>query len=202
MTSDFLGNHQTCTREFLSIYTDRGIMLIDKFLPTYDVNELHQIDVHAPVEKVYRVVQSFDFSDSRIVSCLFRLRGIPESALTLDGLLKFGFVILDEKPDQEIVFGLIGRFWTRSVHIQHLDPESFRKFDRKGFAKAVANISLSRQTGELTRVTTETRVSCIGNASRRYFRLYWFFISPFSAWIRKEWLRIIKLQAERLLNCV
>ncbi len=172
-------------------------MLIDEYIHTYDVNEQHQIDVHAPVEKVYRVVQSFDFSDSRIVSWLFRLRGIPEYALTLDGLLKFGFTMLGEKSDQEIVFGLIGRFWTRSIHIQHLNPDGFVKFDRKGFAKAVGNISITQQPGGITRVTTETRVLCIGNSSRRYFRLYWLIIGPFSAWIRTEWLRIIKRQSEK-----
>jgi hypothetical protein len=171
-------------------------MLIDEFLPGYDVNERHHIDVHAPVEKVYQVVQSLDFRDSRIIKWLFRLRGIPEYALTLDGLLEFGFIILGETPNQEIVIGLVGRFWTRAVHIQHLDPESFRKFDRKGFAKAVATISLFRQTGEISRVTTETSVYCIGNSSRRYCRLYWFLISPLSAWIRREWLRIIKRRVE------
>ncbi|UCF84468.1 MAG: hypothetical protein JSV50_02220, partial [Desulfobacteraceae bacterium] len=168
----------------------------DEFLPAYDVNERHHIDVHAPAEKVYQVVQSLDFRDSRIVKWLFRLRGIPEYALTLDGLLELGFVILGETPNQEIVIGLVGRFWTRAVDIQHLDPGTFRNFDRKGFAKAIANISLSRQTDTITRVTTETRVHCIGNSSRRYFRLYWFLISPFSAWIRREWLRIIKRRVE------
>jgi hypothetical protein len=177
-------------------------MLIDEYIPTYDVNEQHQIDGHAPVEKVYQVVKFLDFGDSRIIRWLFRLRGIPESALTFDGLLKFGFTILGEKPDQEIVFGLIGRFWTRSIHIQHLDPESFKKFDRKGFAKAVGNISITQQPGGITLVTTETRVLCIGNSSRRYFRLYWFLICPFSAWIRREWLRIIKRQAEKSLFIV
>jgi len=173
-------------------------MLIDEFLPTYDVNELHKIDVCAQVEKVYQVVQSLDFRDSKVVRWLFRLRGVPVSALTLNGLLEFGFVILGETPDQEIVLGLVGRFWTRSIPIQRLNPEAFRAFDRKGFAKAVANISLSQQADGITRVTTETRVLCMGNASRRYFRIYWFLIGPFSAWIRREWLRIIKRQAEKL----
>ncbi len=175
-------------------------MLIDEFLPAFDVTARYEIDVHAPMETAYRAARSLDSSDSQIVRWLFRLRGLPIQTLTLDGMLKFGFILLGETPPQEILFGLAGRFWTRSGQIQRLDSKSYARFDQEGFAKVAANISLSQQPGGITRVTTETRVLCLGEASRRWFRLYWLLIGPFSGIIRNGWLRIIKRQAENLLR--
>ena len=38
-------------------------MLIDEFLPVYDASERHQIDIHAPVERVYAAVHSLHLGD-------------------------------------------------------------------------------------------------------------------------------------------
>ncbi len=116
--------------------------------------------------------------------------------MTLDGLLNWGFVLLADKPSQEFVFGLIGRFWTPSAQIQSINADAFVKFDRPRFAKAVGNMAFIPQGDGSVRVTTETRVHCLDGTSRRYFRLYWLLIGPFSGIIRKEWLRLIKQQAE------
>jgi hypothetical protein len=170
--------------------------LIDHFSPRHDVRARYQIDVHAPVEKAYRAARSLDMSDSQLVRWLYRLRGLPEESLTLDGMLKWGFVLLADVPLQEIVFGLIGRFWTPSARIQRVTAEAFAGFDRQGYAKVVGNIAFVPQSDEHVRVSTETRVHCLGDASRRYFRLYWLLIGPFSGIIRREWLRLIKQKAE------
>jgi hypothetical protein len=42
-----------------------------------------------------------------------------------------------------------------------------------------------------TSVTTETRVLAPDAGSRRAFRLYWLVVGPFSALIRRRWLRAI-----------
>ncbi|NOZ74460.1 MAG: hypothetical protein GXO90_03655 [FCB group bacterium] len=171
-------------------------MLIDQFLPHYDVNARHQIDIRAPIGRAYSVTRFLDMRDSRIVRWLYSLRGLPEYNLTLDGMLKWGFVLLADKPSQEIVFGLIGRFWTPSAQIQSINADAFVKFDRPGFAKAAGNMTFIPQDDGSVRVTTETRVHCLDNTSRRHFRLYWLLIGPFSSIIRKEWLRLIKQRAE------
>ncbi len=176
----------------------RSLLLIDEFCPTYHVMERHEISVRAPVEKVYSVLRSFTMTDSPVVRWLFRLRGLPYDAVTLDAMLKFGFVLLAEIPNQELVFGLAGRFWALKGGIERLDTNTFKQFEKEGCAKAVGNFALCQQTDGITSVVTETRVYCIGNSSRRYFRLYWALIGPFSAWIRREWLRLIKRRAERI----
>ncbi len=179
---------------------DKRILSIDRFLPRYDVAARYQIDVHAPVERVYQAARCLDMGDSQIVRWLYRLRGLPNSSLTLDGMLKWGFVLLADVPSQEIVFGLIGRFWTLSAQIQSVTADAFAGFDRNGFAKAAGNIAFVPQGNGSVRVTTETRVHCLGDSSRRFFRLYWLLIGPFSGVIRKEWLRLIKRGAETPQN--
>ena len=183
-------------------------MLIDEFLPVYDVVERHQIDVHAPVEPVYAAVRTLDLSDSTMIRWLFRLRGLPallisrrkpkkRLGLTLDGLLESGFVLLGERPPQELLLGLVGRFWTPSGDVQRLDMAEFRDFERPSYTKAVWNFYLAQRSDGLTRLVTETRVQCLDDVSRRRFRLYWLFIKPFSGLIRIEALRAIKRKVEK-----
>jgi len=108
-----------------------------------------------------------------------------------------GFIPLGETPSQETLLGAVGKFWTRTADLQRLAPASFREFDRAGYAKAAWNFALHEQSGGVTRLTTETRIYCTDPQSRRRFRLYWSVIGPFSAWIRRETLRILKERLER-----
>jgi hypothetical protein len=105
---------------------------------------------------------------------------------------KWGFVVLAEDAEREIVLGLIGRFWVRSPQIQFLPPEDFIGFYRPEMAKAVMNLSFLPGADGIVRLTTETRVHCLGEASRRSFQRYWLLIGPFSGLVRKELLRLIK----------
>lgn len=173
-------------------------MLIDNFLPQYDINARYQINVHTSLSDAYLAVRSLDMCNSKIVRWLYRLRGLPRSDFTLDGMLKWGFVLLADKPSQELVFGLIGRFWTPAPKIQRIKADAFTTFNKPGFAKAVGNIAFFAQSDGSLRVTTETRVHCLDHTSRQRFFLYWLLISPFSGIIRKEWLRLIKQKAEKL----
>jgi hypothetical protein len=182
-------------------------MLIDEFLPVYDAVERHQIDIHQPAERVYAALRQLDLSGSKLVRWLFRLRGLPalfsfrdkpqqRLGLTLDGLLKNGFILLGEARPREIALGLVGKFWTSLGCLQRLQAAEFSNFTTPGYAKAVWNFSLSPQTEGITRLFTETRVLCLDETSRRRFRLYWVFVRPFSGLIRREALRAIKRQAE------
>ncbi|MCI0695330.1 hypothetical protein L0337_25390 [candidate division KSB1 bacterium] len=183
-------------------------MLIDEFLPVYDEIARHQIDIHGSAERVYAAARKLDLSGSAWVRWLFRLRGFPALffsraksrqeglGLTLDGLLKSGFILLGETPPGEIVLGLVGKFWTSSGCIQRLDKAGFLRFATPDYAKAVWNFSLSPQMEGITRLFTETRVLCLDESSRKRFRFCWVFIRPFSGLIRMEALRAIKRQAE------
>lgn len=186
-------------------------MLIDDFLPAYDVTEHHYLDIQASVEKLYAAAHELDLSRSRLLRGLFLLRGLPAFlfshrrsqaglGLNLAGLHRSGFILLGEIPQQEIVLGLVGKFWTPSGGIQRLDAAGFQNFTTSGFAKAVWNFSLERRTAAAIRLHTETRVLCLDAASRRRFRFYWLFIRPFSGLVRMEILRTLKHNAENLSN--
>jgi hypothetical protein len=47
-----------------------------------------------------------------------------------------------------------------------------------------------------TRLSTETRVLALDRRSRRLFRIYWLVVRPFSALIRRRWLRAIAARAQ------
>jgi hypothetical protein len=177
--------------------------LIDDFLSSYDVCERHQIIVHAPLDKVYAAVRHLDISQARLSMFLFRLRGIPAglpapSCFTLKDFLKMGFILLDERPQEELLLGLVGRFWTPSGELLRLDSKGFRNFNEPGYAKAVWNFTLAAQPDASVLLETETRVYCPDKRSRMLFRLYWLLIGTFSGLIRREVLRSIKREAEGL----
>lgn len=170
-------------------------MLIDEFLPDHDFVETHNIVIHADAADIYRTANEVDFSESFIIRSLMRLRGMSGGSLTMRNLKRYKFEMLSESINKEMVIGLVGRFWTIGGDVQTIDAESFKKFDRKGFAKAVWNFSLA-EDGADTLLTTETRIKCLDEDSRRSFGFYWMFIQPFSGLIRMEMLKTIKRKAE------
>ena len=176
-------------------------MLIDDFLPGYDVRERHRTEVRAPVEEVYAAVRRLDIGRARWSMFLFRLRGIPSggcdpSGFTLDDFLRMRFILLGERPNEELLLGLVGRFWTPSGGLRRLDAEGFRNFDEPGYAKAAWNFSLAARADGSVSLATETRVYCTDEAARRRFRLYWLLVGAFSGLIRREVLQAVKRSAE------
>ncbi len=174
-------------------------MLIDDFLPEHDFVEKHDISIRADAADIFRVANEIDFSESLIIRWLFRLRGMSAKNLTLRALKKSRFELLGETLNKELVLGIVGRFWTIGGSLQKIDPESFKKFDTSGYAKAVWNFSLDAD-GAKTRMTTETRIKCLDIESRRSFGRYWMFIQPFSGLIRMEMLKTIKRKAEGVVT--
>ena len=182
-------------------------MLIDEYLSGFDAVERHQLTINAPANVVFDAVRGLDLSESRIVRALFRLREIPgclrsrhlrarQLGLTLHDLMKTGFVILGERPTEEIVLGVVGRFWTPRGGIKHVDAAGFAAFSSPGYAKAVWTFSVRESAHATTELKTETRVLCLDDSSRRRFKLYWTLVAPFSGLIRMEALRSIKRAAE------
>jgi len=183
------------------------IMLIDDYLPRYDVTERHALKINGSVPRAYAVVREVDLKNSFLIRSLFLLRSLPAffsrdkktSALGLNlaGLLRSGFVLLEEKPGEEIVLGLVGKFWTASGRIQKIAASEFRDFTAPGFAKAAWNFSLHAHAHGTAQLATETRVLCTDEASRKRFLRYWRFVRPFSGLVRIAALRAIKRAVEK-----
>ena len=117
-------------------------MLIDEFLSEYDFVERHDISIRARAADIYRVVNEMDFGESFVIRWLFRLRGMSGENVTLHSLKRSRFEILGHIMDREMVLGLVGKFWTIGGGLQKINAESFKQFERPGFAKAVWNFSV------------------------------------------------------------
>ena len=164
--------------------------------------------VLAPPDRVFAALRTTDFSRSAIAGALMALRTMPariarptssaaprKRSSRLEDFRANGFTILAETPNEEILIGLVGRFWTATPLIVPTDATRFREPLASGLAQAAWNFSVVPAPGG-TILRTETRVRCADARTRRRFRLYWFFIGAFSGLIRLEMLKAVKATAE------
>jgi hypothetical protein len=180
--------------------------LIDIWMPRCDFNSFHGIDIEAPADVVYEEVLALDLSGRSLTGFLFAVRSLPALFtgsrdrkplhLTLDGLEKAGFVLLEEDRGRELVLGLVGRPWVAAGDIRRVSPEEFSIVNDPILAKMVWNFRVEG-AGSLTRLTTETRVLTLSEGANRSFRRYWRLIAPFSGMVRIEALLSIKRNAEK-----
>ncbi|MFQ5631279.1 MAG: hypothetical protein ACE5I1_21105 [bacterium] len=168
-------------------------MRLNHYLPEFDYNEIHNTTIGAPPAVVYPLVRHLDFNASLITRILFKLRGLPANDLSLDAMLcSNGFSILEELPEKEIVIGGMANSKVKPVPIEN--GEQFMHFNERNGLKIAWNFALIEAETGHTKVSTETRVRCLGKTTKRKFAIYWFFIRPFSGLIRREMLRILRKQ--------
>lgn len=187
----------------------------------YDVVERHRIRVHAPPHVVFAAIREADLAAGRWTRILLALRAIPAAALAivrspraaraevrqrvaarrdgvhLEDFERAGFRIVAERAPEELVIGLLGRFWTpRGALVPEVTAETFRSGPPKGQALAGWNFTVADGGDGWCELRTQTRVWCAPDA-RWKFRLYWLFVRPGSGLIRREMLRSIRRHAER-----
>jgi hypothetical protein len=182
-------------------------MLIDDFLPRYDVSEYHELLVPASAAATYDAIWSADLAGAWLVKALFALRTLPSllsgtaelrsplAQVTLRDVTRSGFCLLGEEPGREVVLGVTGSFWKLTGNVAHTDPARFREPPPAGTARGAWNFVASERAPGETLLTTETRVLCADEDSLRSFRRYWLVVGPFSGLIRGFMLQTI---AERV----
>ncbi len=151
---------------------------------------------------MFRAIHAYDFRKSRTAQILMAIRGYGRRVVRPDrpeglvhSLERSGFVPLGEVPGRELVFGLVGKFWTPSGGVRPVSAADFADFREDGFAKAAWNVSVEPVSPSASILSTETRVVCFGKAASRRFRLYWGTIEIFSGLIRLSMLRGIRRHA-------
>jgi hypothetical protein len=176
-------------------------MLIDRFMPTFDVSEHHERRVDGASATVFDVARHIDLSRSPLTTVLLAIRRIPQfltrtafpvQQFDLDSMVDYGFVVLAEEPGEEIVLGAIGTFWKPTGGMRPTVADEFIDFAEPGFAKATMNLRVQPFGAASSLVITETRVLCTDASSRRKFKTYWRLIGPFSAFIRTQMLSLIE----------
>ena len=189
-------------------------MLIDAWLPRYDVHERHRTRVAASLDATYAALHTSDLTDSAIVRTLLFVRAFPGALahgragihelrwrrpepVTLATFETQGFRIIEESPPTELVIGLEGEFWRPSGNRCTPDAATFRtQPPAPGTARAVWNFHLAIRPDGATELTTETRVLCADALARRRFLPYWYVIRPGSGIIRHAMLWAIRQTAE------
>jgi hypothetical protein len=132
-------------------------------MPEYEFVERHQCRVDASPERALALAVALPAAPDWIVRALFRLRGVPPATTIEDLFAALGLAEVERTPTSWVVAG------TRRVHIA---------FDL-----------VAREDGDGSVLSTETRVHASTPRARRAFRLYWLIVGPFSALIRRRWLR-------------
>jgi hypothetical protein len=177
---------------------------IDRFLPRWHFNEVHETIVHAPPATVMKAARDVTAREIRFLRGLMAIRGLglrgsseDAGSPVLEIARRGGFIVLDEDADREVVFGVVGQFWRMSgARVRVATPAEFLAFGGPGHARAAINFRLEADGPRQTRVTTETRILALDDEARRKFGAYWRLIYPGSAIIRRSWLAAIKARAE------
>ncbi len=178
-------------------------MLIDSFAPNPDAVETHCIAIKASPDVVYRALWTAELGGPVIKVLLgvrmlpgFILRGcrsLPRNqAITLQTLIDSQCGLLAEEPNHEVLFGVTGRFWRPAGNVSTFDRASFNSSVPPGIARAVWSFTVEQSGNGQTNLSTETRVICGDDVSRRKFRIYWLFVRPFSGLIRRIMLRRLR----------
>jgi len=174
---------------------------LDRFLPEPEVVEWHCVNINAPQHLIYDAMRNYDVMHSRIAHLLFETRSVAMGSkpadiaivkMFVDQMRQVGWAILDEKPDEEIIFGVAAQPWIADAGFRTISPELFATFNEPGWVKIVLNVAVSAD-GVLS---TETRVVSTDAEARKRFRRYWAFVLPGVKLIRFELLRGMKAQAE------
>jgi hypothetical protein len=195
-------------------------MLLDELMPKYDVVERHQILVDAPPDTVFDALRKADLGSGVMTSTLLKLRALPAILLGilqsprraaprsrgsrqrargiyLADLTRGGFSVVAERPPEELVIGLLGKFWTpRGGLREKVTAEDFHRGPPAGYALAGWNFTVASRPDGLVTLATETRVLCASDALAQ-FRAYWLVVRTGSGLIRRSMLRAIRREAER-----
>ena len=179
--------------------------LLDRFIPVYDVVERHHIPVCAPAAVTLAAAKDQDFQRIPAIRAIFKARElvlrskpVPAPATTLFAQLQaFGWGVLAETPEREVVMGAVTKPWEPDPVFRALPPTEFAAFSEPGFVKIAFTLRADPVDEHNSVFRTETRAVATDAFARAKFRRYWTFVSPGVAAIRWLSLRPLKREAER-----
>lgn len=187
-------------------------MLIDKYLPRFDVAEVHELEVDAPPDATYTAMWHADLRDP-LVAALFAIRDLPNriarrargeapppapSSLTFADLAtpEMGWMLLAQDPGAEFVLGSVGRFWKRDYGWREVAPEEFFAFGEPGYAKIALSLSVRAVALGRSVLRYEARTGTTDQDARMRFRRYWRVIRPGVAIVMRRALDRIAAASE------
>lgn len=174
--------------------------LAEDFLPVYDVSDAVAGVVEADREVTWQALLDVDLLKlgraAPLVGMLGALRMLPEVVghllhgerpakppesmrlrdLPLIPMYDGGWILLGERPGEELALGLVGKFWRPVIEFARIDSAAeFRAFDEPGFAKTVYDLSARELASNRTLLSGLMRTATTDEHARRWFRRYWSF---------------------------
>jgi hypothetical protein len=174
--------------------------LADDFLPVYEVSDAVATVADADREAAWRALLDVDLLKlgraAPVVGMLGALRMLPEvvghllhgerppkppESMRLRDLPSIpmyegGWILLGERPGEEIALGLVGKFWRPVIEFARIGSAAeFREFDEPGFAKTVYDLCARELDSNRTLLSGLMRTATTDERARRWFRRYWTF---------------------------
>ena len=181
--------------------------LIDRFMPTADISESHEIVIEAPAASVFEVAENLDLQSIPIVYAIFWVRAklfrvkVPERQ-GAKGLvaetLALGWGVLAYRPGRELVMGAVTQPWVGDVKFRAIAPDAFACFAEPDLVKIAWTLEAEPLAAGKTRFRTLTRVLPMDDGARKKFRRYWFAFGIGIRLIRWFGNRAIRREAERI----
>jgi hypothetical protein len=181
----------------------RAPCALDRWLgPGWRLVERHEVATVAPPARALEALARLRLREMPAVRALFalrRLRADPDQTLR-EFFSTTPFVLLDEVPGAELVGGvLLPSGKRRRGSARRHQPRSPAEFEAALATAPFAAIATFRaEPRERARAVlwTETWVRTRGATPSALFSAYWLAIGPFSAWIRRIFLREARRRAE------
>lgn len=187
---------------------DTDALLIDSVMPSYDAVIAEHILVAADPATAFTAARTLDLLTVRspLLDLSMWLRGLParlsgKSAPDMPELVIGenmglpGWTFLGERPNREIAFGAVGKFWQPTIEWRDVAAADFGAFDEPGWGKIAANFSVLPYGAAAALVTYECRTLTTDPNSRRLFLRYWRLIRPFVGHVLRATLRQINADA-------
>jgi hypothetical protein len=171
--------------------------LVDEMLPVYDVSDTVATVVAADLDTTWQALLEVDLLEvgrrRPLVGLLGALRSLPAIAghvlhgeapptapsrmrlrdTTLSPASEGGWILLGERPGDELALGLVGKFWRPIIEFAAVPAEDFRDFATAGFAKTVYALAVRRLDARRTLLSGTMRTATTDDRARTWFRRYW-----------------------------
>ena len=171
--------------------------LVDELLPVYEVSDAVAVTVPADPAATWTALMAADLVEvgrrKPLIGALGALRALPELAthllhgesppaapprLRLRDLADLprsagGWTLLAERPGEEIVLGLVGRFWRPVIEYADVPADAFTAFSEPGWAKTVYDLSVRPLDDGRTLLAGVMRTATTDERARRWFGRYW-----------------------------
>lgn len=167
------------------------------FLPEYDVSDAVAVRVRADSAATWKALMEVDLIQlgkrKPLIGLLGGVRVLPEVAVKLlhgerppaapermrlldttsPELGPGSWVLLGERPEDELALGLVGKFWRPVIEYAQVEAEGFAGFSEPGFAKTIYALAVSPREDGTTLLTGTMRTATTDERARHSFDRYW-----------------------------